>query len=313
MTLAEDREAVERAWLALVLAPGVGSRTLARLASPGPRAGAPMVAVPGAEIDWLRSTFGLTGRLAAAIQGASAHAAPVRALAEALRSRGVRLLTLGDAEYPSRVRTALGGGAPPLLYLEGEAALLRRQCAALFASRRPAPEVLGAARAWAERLRERGLLVVRGESTPFDRAAAAEADITVLSTGILAKARRTAGEGPGGLRVGFVHPHWGFKGSVERERNGVQAALADVCLVLEARPGGIVEQTAHRALAWGRPVLVRSDARGPQAEGAQRLLAAGARPLDEDRLAALPRSGADGQGAASGERASGDHRKGAGP
>jgi DNA processing protein len=286
----DDREALERAWLALVLARGVGSRTLARIARAAAEAGHAIPALPGAESAWLRATFGLSPSVAAAVQAASAEAAPVRALEGALAERGIGLVALHDAEYPARLREALGAAAPPLLYLEGDASLLRAPSVAIAASRRPAPEAREAARSWVRRLREGGRVVVRGESTPLDRAVAAEtpgADIAVLSTGILAKAGRGAPAPARGLRLGFVHPHWGFKGSVERERNAVQAALADLLVVLEARPGGVVEQTARRALAWGRPVLVREARGGPRAEAARRLLEAGARLLSGEAVAAV--------------------------
>lgn len=312
----EDREAVERAWLALVLAPGVGSRTLVRLAAHRGEASPSIVSLPGAEPGWLRATFGLAPPAAAAIHAASANSEAVRALAGALRERGIRLVTLRDPDYPARLRDALAGGAPPVLYLEGNPGLLTRPAAALAASRRPTPRVLDGARVWALRLAERGLVVVRGESTPFDRAVAAGASgvaITLLTTGILAKPRRRSDSETGALRLGFVHPHWGFKGSVERERNVVQAALADVLAVIEVRPGGIVEQTARRAIAWGRRVLVETNRRGPQAEGVRRLLETGAIPLDEAAVAALASLGGGPPTLGPGLRGSEGESKGAGP
>lgn len=217
---------------------------------------------------------------------------------ERAASEGARLVTKGEPGYPERLnQLAL---PPPALWTIGM--IPAPPAVAIVGSRRATAEGVEIARSFARELAEAGVVVVSGFAVGIDAAA---------HRGALEPARGTSVAVLGcGLTPDYPFGHrqlgreLGRRGAVVSEfpcdrqparwqfpvRNRLIAALADVCLVVEAstRSGSLV--TARWALELGREVLaVPGGIRDELAAGPNRLIADGARPALEtaDVLTAL--------------------------
>lgn len=92
-------------------------------------------------------------------------------VAEELDAKGIRAVTLGDDDYPSRLRSQLGRGAPALLYIAGDAAVLETPGVGVVGSRDVSDDGADAARAVAAEAVSLGLPVVSGAARGVDRLA----------------------------------------------------------------------------------------------------------------------------------------------
>ncbi len=179
------------------------------------------------------------------------------------RLAGARLIIWGDAAYPMSLVDL--PDAPPVLWVQGDAALLQRPMVAMVGARNASSLGLRMARRLAEGLGQAGLVVVSGLARGID----AEAHQATLSTGtvavqaggvdviypeenaklaadILAQGCRVS-EQPMGLQPQARHFPL---------RNRIVAGLSRAVVVVEAaaRSGSLI--TARTALDQGRDVLV---------------------------------------------------------
>ncbi len=187
------------------------------------------------------------------------------ALAElkAGRAAGLRLLCHGEADYPSALAEL--ADAPPLLWVRGDAALLRRPMLALVGARNASSLGTRMARALAAGLSEAGFVIVSGLARGVDTVAHEAAlegggTIAVLAGGadviypaenaVLAERIAARGlllsEQPVGLQPQARH----FP-----TRNRIISGLARAVIVVEAaaKSGSLI--TARTALDQGREVL----------------------------------------------------------
>ncbi len=180
----------------------------------------------------------------------------------AARRAGATLLMHGDPLYPADL--AALPDAPPLLWLRGRAALLRRPMLALVGARNASSLGLRMARRLAAELSEAGYVVVSGLARGIDAAAHAAAldggTIAVMAGGVdviypTENAELATRIGDAGLilseqPVGLV-PHARHFPS----RNRIVAGLCRAVVVVEAaaRSGSLI--TARDALEAGREVM----------------------------------------------------------
>lgn len=218
------------------------------------------------------------------------HEARCAALADALLAAGARLCPADDSQYP-RGWARHGDPPPPLAYLYGEPKLLQLRSVALLHSRVIDAETVTATLRLARAVATAGLCLVVGGMKTTHRLAAATARslgaarLIVLDRGLLAAfhgqldrdpfglgPRRTAFDPRRSLVVTPFRPDDHAVPRSGRRRDALIAALADLVVALQARPGGEIEQVCLRALARGQTVAVWQG-HNP------RLLAAGAVPL----------------------------------
>jgi DNA processing protein len=220
-----------------------------------------------------------------------------------LEAPGHTLVTLADDEYPRALLEI--NDPPPILYVRGNAALLRRASIAIVGSRNATPQGRSNAESFARTLSLAGLTVVSG-----------------LAAGIDAAAHRGALAGPGstiavlGTGADIVYPRSNealaqeiaVQGALISEfalgtpplaahfprRNRVISALARGCLVVEAavQSGSLI--TARLAAEQGRDVFaIPGSIHSPVSRGCHALIRQGAKlvesaqdVLEELRLAA---------------------------
>jgi DNA processing protein len=272
-----------RAWLALSLVPGLGSRRLAALVGRFGSARAALEAPPRA----IAATPHVSHTLARGIVGARQE--PVDALLDRAAQHGQIVLVPADPAYPARLRSI--PDPPPVLFALGDLALLERPAVAIVGSRshtRYGGDV--AARLAGEAARA-GVVVVSGMARGLDavaQRAALEAGggtIGVLGTGadvVYPAANRALHARV--AEVGLLlteHPPGArpTPGAFPR-RNRIISGLATALVVVEAalRSGTLI--TVECALEQGRDVLaVPGPITSPTSEGTNRLLRDGATPI----------------------------------
>jgi hypothetical protein len=287
--------------------PRLGERRLRRVQECARRRHLPLARLADLPASALRDEFALPAAAIERLHGARPwHEARCAALAARLERHGARVCPCDDPEYP-RGWARHGDPPPPLAYLYGDAALLRRPLAALLHSRLvDAGTVAATARLAAAAAGAGYGLAVGGMKTPHRIAASTAralgaARIVVLDRGLLAAFggdldRDPFGLGPGRARFDPAHTLVATPFRCEdhavprsgRRRDALLAALADLVLAVHARPEGEIERLCLRALARGQTVAVW------RAHNA-RLVAAGAVPLGEagleERLARLRAAG----------------------
>jgi predicted Rossmann fold nucleotide-binding protein DprA/Smf involved in DNA uptake len=218
------------------------------------------------------------------------------ALADRLLLHDGLALRCGEPGYP-RAWVQFLTQPPPVVFALGDTMLLQQPTAAVLNSRSPSVEAIVATRAVVARAARDGFCVASGAMKLGHRIAAASARaaqagrIIVLDRGLFAALGDATERDIFGLSTGHLR--------LDRSRtlvlspfrldnhaapvNGARrdsliAALSDVVICIEARPGGHMEELGLDMLARGKLVACW---RGHNLE----LVAAGARSLEEDDLA----------------------------
>jgi DNA processing protein len=312
-----------RAWLQLVLTPGVGPaaarRLLAALGSPQ--------AVLHAAPDTLKALTTPRERkgLATGVPELPAWWAKAQAWLQGGPNRGV--LSLACPAYP---RSLLQDEVDPplLLWWEGDLALLGAPAVALVGSRHATPQGLADARAFALALSEAGLTVVSGLAEGIDGAAHRGA-LDAAATAAGATAGRTVAVVGTGLDTVYPRKHAALAQAIAAQglmlsefapgtppkadhfprRNRLVAGLSRGTLVVEAavQSGSLI--TARLASEMGREVMaIPGSIHAPQARGCHALIRQGARLVETvaDVLEELQWGGARAPDTAAAAQASGE-------
>jgi DNA processing protein len=197
-----------------------------------------------------------------------------------------KLLTLADSEYPRALLQI--SDPPPLLYLKGDAHLLRRDTLAIVGSRNATAQGMSNAESFAYDLSDNGMLIASGLALGIDTAAhkgglkGAGSSLAVVATGLdsvyPARNRELAHElASNGLLVSEfalgTRPH---AGNFPR-RNRLISGLAQGVLVVEAaiKSGSLI--TARYALEQGREVFAMpGSVHSPLSKGCHALIKQGA-------------------------------------
>jgi DNA processing protein len=237
-------------WLRLIRSRRVGPATFHRLLCEHGSAAAALAALP----DVARSA-GLD-RYEPCPEGVA------RAELAAARRLGLRMLCRGEAGYPPALATL--PDAPPVLWVQGDAALLARPAVAIVGARNASSLGLRMARRLAEGLAAEGIVVVSGLARGIDAAAHAAAlgsgTVAVMAGGtdVIYPAENgdlAAAIAAQGARISEQPP--GFEAQARHfpQRNRIVAGMALGVVVVEAadRSGSLI--TARTALDLGREVL----------------------------------------------------------
>jgi len=271
-----DEERID--WLRLIRSENVGPRTFGTL-----------LRYYGSARSALKALPGLASR------GGAKHAARIAAREEAerelaaMRSFGVRLVALGEPEYPRSL--ARIDDAPPLIAVHGNAALLDRPMVAIVGSRNASAAGAKMAGRLARDLGQAGFAIVSGLARGID-AAAHRASLSTGTIAVLA----------GGLDCIYPPEHadllesilvdgvalsemplgWEPRARDFPRRNRLISGLALGLVVVEAarRSGSLI--TVRFALEQGREVFaVPGSPLDPRAEGTNGLLKQGATLVTE--------------------------------
>lgn len=197
---------------------------------------------------------------------------------------GARHVFHDDSDYSPLLREV--EGAPPVLVVRGEAAMLRRPCVAIVGARNASAIACRFARQLAADLTERGVTVVSGLARGVDTAAHVGAlggsTAAVIASGIdiafptenaalqdrIAEEQLLIAEQPPGTEPLARH----FP-----TRNRIIAGLAHGTVVIEAAPKSGSLITARRAGDYGREVMaVPGSPLDPRAQGCNLLIREGA-------------------------------------
>ena len=213
-----------------------------------------------------------------------ASQAEAQAEADAVARLGARYLFLGEQDFPALLAEA--EGAPPVLIVKGDVALLQRQAVAIVGARNASAAACRFARGLAQALGEAGLLVVSGLARGIDSAAhdgaLATGTAAVIAGGIdvvyppeneerqraVAERGLLIAEMPPGTEPRARHFPW---------RNRIIAGLATGTVVIEAAPKSGSLITARLAADYGREVMaVPGSPLDPRAQGCNLLIREGA-------------------------------------
>lgn len=270
-------------WLALILAPGLGTRRFAQLK------------------DHFGSALGWVDQPDSALRAAGLSAAQVRALhrpdpeamqrcCDWLQRPDHHLVTLDDDYYPPLLREI--ADPPPALFVTGQRDCLLRPQLAIVGSRNASPGGLEHARSFAATLARSGLVITSGLAAGIDGAAhqaclrAGGYTVAVAGTGLdrvyPARHRDLARAivGQGALVSTFapgIEPRPGHFPA----RNRVISGMSLGTLVIEAgqRSGSLI--TARLASEQGREVFaVPGSVHNPLARGCHRLIREGGKLVE---------------------------------
>ncbi|WP_257549845.1 DNA-processing protein DprA [Sphingopyxis sp. DBS4] len=197
---------------------------------------------------------------------------------------GARHLFIDDADYSPLLRAV--EGAPPVLIVRGDAAMLARPCVAIVGARNASAVACRFARQLAADLAGRGVTVVSGLARGVDTAA---------HVGALGGA--TAGVIASGIDIAFPPENAALQEKIASDhlliaeqppgteplarhfptRNRIIAGLAHGTVVIEAAPKSGSLITARRAADFGREVMaVPGSPLDPRAQGCNLLIREGA-------------------------------------
>jgi DNA processing protein len=271
-----------KAWLALVLAPGLGPRRIGRLldafAEPQAACDAPDAAL---------RALGLGEATVAALRAPD----PVR-LAAAFAwadHADAAIITQRDPRYPPRLAEV--ATAPVVLFVRGDISLLHEPQLAIVGSRNPSSGGAQTTKAFSAHLAGLGLVITSGLASGIDTAAHLGAmetgrTIAVLGTGPNRVypaanrdlARRIAEQG---ALVSEFAPGTGPHASHFPQRNRTISGLSLGTLVTEAAPRSGSLITARAAADQGREVFaIPGSIHNPLARGCHALIREGAKLID---------------------------------
>jgi DNA processing protein len=244
------RQAEAFAMLRLIRSRRVGPVTWHRLVADHGSAGAALEALPG-----IARAAGVEAYAACPVEVARHEIAQARVA-------GARMLCYGDADYPVALMDL--PDAPPVLWVQGDSALLNRPAIAMVGARNASSLGLRMARRLAETLAEAGFVVVSGLARGID----AEAHEAALATGTVAVQA-------GGVDVIYPVENADLAGKIAAQgcriseqpmgmepqarhfplRNRIISGLSRAVIVVEAaaRSGSLI--TARNALDQGRDVF----------------------------------------------------------
>ena len=242
----------------------------------------------GLDAHAISRTTGADEDLSERVAGLLGAGTPFAFALDQAQQAGVGVLSALADEYPSALRDRLGRGAPPLLYVVGDPALLSADLLGVVGSRDVTEQGADVARQVAAQAVQHGHGVVSGGAKGVDRiamVAALEAGgvgVRVLADSLMRTvrdplARRAVGEGRLCLCTPY-NPSAGFSVPNAMGRNKLIYALSQATMVVAAdadRGGtwaGAVEALRRRTA----PVVVWADEGA--GDGNARLVALGATP-----------------------------------
>jgi predicted Rossmann fold nucleotide-binding protein DprA/Smf involved in DNA uptake len=249
-------------------------------------------------VDWCRGATdgGLPVPIARVQSLLQREVAMARAV-ESWTNNGLWVVSRGDEAYPRRLKSQLGGQAPPILYGAGPIALASRGGLAIVGSRHAEEIALTFARCVAQTCAYEGIQIVSGGARGVDTAAAS-ATLASRGTAVVVVAQSLARQAAsqsyrqalldGQLALLSAYdPASSFSVGHAMGRNRYIYALADYALVVSARMarGGTWAGAVQALRAGQTPVFVWAQEQAPTANRA--LLEKGAKPFPDEPWTSL--------------------------
>lgn len=253
----------EVAILQLMLTPGIGERTIARLLTELAERETSLADFPTLDDDTIRDWFGLEAEAVARIRENADAAAR---LVEQLADTRIAMLLSGTERYPALLATRLGPSAPPVLFARGNLDVLALPPIGFCGARNCSERGMMLAVYYAGFLARHGLNVVSGYAPGIDSAAhtgaIADGGVTtiVAASGILQFGMR-AGEGgmfdeANTLILSQFPPDQTWQAHSAMTRNRTICGLVKAMILIESGSGGGTYATGSESLALGVPLYV---------------------------------------------------------
>jgi len=122
----------------------------------------------GLTIEEIQNALQIDSEEAIRIDKLLSRGASVALQIDRLEQNGIKIVTRGDKEYPTRVKKRLGKNAPPLFYYAGDLALLNLKSIAIVGSRNISEEGQKIANDVAKKFTENKLAIVSGGAKGVD-------------------------------------------------------------------------------------------------------------------------------------------------
>lgn len=275
--------------LQLLHIPGVGHATLNRLLARMKGQGIALDDLPNFSPDDLIDQLGLKPEWADLFIQNRDKAWKIQ---EELERHDIRVLLNGDPGYPERLNQFLGGAAPAVLFIQGNAALLQQKSVAVVGSRECSKRGIAAAQVCVERLAALHNNIVSGNAPGIDCAAHSAAltgggtTTFILAHGILHYQSRLEYRSwlqeENHVILSEFPPQMPWATHAAMQRNRTICALSQAVLLVESGIEGGTYTTGMSALKLGIPLFaVEYDPILPSAEGNRRFLHQGAGAIPE--------------------------------
>jgi DNA protecting protein DprA len=278
--------------LQLMLAKGIGTKSLARIIAKAHERPGVLAGVASMSPEELVTTLGLRADTAQSVADNGPNA---RELAAELDRRSISMLMNGSQEYPFVLSKRLGAEAPPVLFAMGNTDILGRVSVGFCGSRKSSEKGLRVTADCARILAANGVNVVSGYAHGVDlaahRSSLAHGSTTtfVLAEGILhfrAKAEvASLLDDSSFVAVSEFLPRLPWTVHSAMQRNKTICGLSDAMILVESGTTGGTFAAGKAALDIGTPLFVVEYLQPPlSAEGNAYFLANGAVPLRGNRL-----------------------------
>jgi DNA processing protein len=209
---------------------------------------------------------------------------------KAIKEQDIRILTIGDSNYPARMVSALNNKAPMLLFAKGDIGLLTKPCLGFCGSRQASEKGLETAWDCADQMARKGVNIISGYASGVDMTAhkaALEAGGTttlVLAEGILnfriKKGLKDVFDESRVLILSEFLPGTSWSVRNAMQRNSTICSLSQVMILIEAEKKGGSISAGRTSLKMGRPLFAPVyEGMPPTASGNRILLSQGARGL----------------------------------
>jgi DNA protecting protein DprA len=253
--------------VALSLVPGAGRKTIHNSLRLAARLRRPLAEFFGVPVPDLlpQTASGETSAAAALSRCGEQEQKQATWLLNVARNGGMRFVVSGTMGYPGFLSRVLGDQAPPILFYQGNEALLDSPGAGIVGTRKPTREASRLAAACAGVFAREGIPVVSGGAAGIDLAAhqaALKADgstVLVLPEGLHVyeppSVLRAGLEGGQVLLISEFLPTDGWQTHRAMTRNRTIAACSSLVCVIEPRVKGGSMFTAEQALDGGKTVF----------------------------------------------------------
>jgi DNA processing protein len=253
----------ESAILQLVLARGIGRKTLATLLDRLVAESYPVQEFVAAPANDLIQNYHLKPETVDSLKESRVTAGE---LADQLEAHEVTMLLRNSEAYPTRLVRMAGNTAPPVIFVKGDASLLERRAVGFCGARSASRTICDMVQKSAAVLGKRGFNVIGGYAFGVDIAAHLGALMSggvttfVLATGILHFSLKTV------LREQVAHseflvisefsPRLGWSVANAMQRNWTICGLADAIVIADPGTSGGTFEAAKVAMTLERPLFI---------------------------------------------------------
>lgn len=253
----------EAAVLQLMLTPGIGERTIARLLRDLADRGITLQELPHLDDATLVGWFDFKPELIELFRSKQDEAA---VLAEHLAETRITMFVAGGDNYPSALTARLGPTTPPVLFARGNLDVLNLPAIGFCGARNCSEQGMMLAVQYAGYLAKRGANVVSGYAPGIDTAAhsgaVGEGGVTtiVAASGILQFGLRAGMDGlideTNTLILSQFPPEQTWQAHSAMMRNRTICGLVQAMVLVESGPGGGTYATGSESLTLGVPLYV---------------------------------------------------------